>query len=412
MPNDVYRWEEGGALVHHCPICQTPLSHEMCRSRCLGHHVEWCGRYHTQLFRKGWSSECAPCKHSEGEHDKRHRKIAQLIRQIEELKAEHTPQSPKVISHQSHDLSSPTPLSKKDRKVAKKAAKIADMPKVITTKDIDFVTETLHPCDYGDGADEATKEERRLLDDPDIQLNLYYHKGTSNTREVRYRHLKHKQVDAAVEIDIEESDLDALMAALKVPAPGSVKTEAERRLIKTLREAVRDDMVKVQKEHEQTGLRKAGFWRWASRKAYDRLMAHGRIWEQKAETGETPKRKDSVFAGLGGDEGSSAANDSITEGLTTPKSSATATMSIPSSEPRRKRIAVGSPDFGRLSIGGEISRGDDEWTTVGKAKPVKKPVGTLKLSLNGGRKQFLERVPGKFGALSLNGRGEDDEEEG
>ena len=39
--------------VHHCPICQTPLTHSNARSRCLGEHVEWCGRYHTQLFRIG-----------------------------------------------------------------------------------------------------------------------------------------------------------------------------------------------------------------------------------------------------------------------------------------------------------------------------------------------------------------------
>ena len=149
--------------------------------------------------------------------------------------------------------------------MAKKAAKIAEMPKVITTADVDRVASILHPSTPV--SDAAKDEERLLLGDPDITLNLYYHKGTSNTREVRFRHLKNKQADGNIEIDIEATDLDTLMAALKVPSLAAASTETERRLIKTLREAVRDDMVRVQKEHEQTVMRKAGFWRWASRKA-------------------------------------------------------------------------------------------------------------------------------------------------
>lgn len=302
-------------------------------------------------------------------------------------------------------LSSPNRLSKKDRKVAKKAAKIASMPKVITTKDIDFVAATLHPSDHDDDANQVAEEERRLLEDPDIKLNLYYNKGTSNTREVRYRHLKHKQADAGVEIDIEESDLDALMVALKVPVPSSVKTEAERRLLKTLREAVRADMINVQKEHEQTGMRKAGFWRWASRKAYDRLSAHGRIWQEKTEGGDTPNRKDSAVSGLeNDDEGSPTTEETIAKGLSTPKTGSITIMSSTStSEPRRKRATGGGTLFGRSSVGASTTHAVDEWTTVGKAKPAKKPVGTLKLSTNGGIEHLVSRTQSGFAALRFLG---------
>lgn len=40
-------------LVHHCPICKTPLSNKRNQLRCLGQHVEWCNKYHRQLFKIG-----------------------------------------------------------------------------------------------------------------------------------------------------------------------------------------------------------------------------------------------------------------------------------------------------------------------------------------------------------------------
>ncbi|KAK5133708.1 hypothetical protein LTR08_007462 [Meristemomyces frigidus] len=322
--------------------------------------------------------------------------MAKLLHQLKELQAAQAPHSPKILTARNEDFSTPSPLSKKDRKVAKKAAKIADMPKVITTADIDFVANILHPC--ATDSDAAQEEEQRLLEDPDIILNLYYHKGTSNTREIRYRHLKHKQADGNIEIDIEASDLDALMVALKVPDVATVGTEAERRVIRTLREAVRDDMIKMQKEHEQTVMRKAGFWRWASRKAYDRLMANGSIWEQKGESSDVTKRKDSVFSAES--NGDAEEVDTINEGVNTPESTADTTDVIPKSEPRHKVTSPRTPTFCPRSVSGDTAgQAEDKWTTVGRSKPIKKLVGTLKLFRNGGLDKFELKRDGKFGAL-------------
>ena len=81
MPQDLYQWEVNGGLgknanmlttlqsrltcrlVHHCPICYKPLTTPQARSRCLGEHVEWCKRYHTQLFKKGQCLSCLVWKH-------------------------------------------------------------------------------------------------------------------------------------------------------------------------------------------------------------------------------------------------------------------------------------------------------------------------------------------------------------
>ncbi|KAI7426794.1 hypothetical protein KC336_g6175, partial [Hortaea werneckii] len=153
MPHDVYRWEDGGGLIHHCPKCKRPLTHDAVRSQCLGQHVEWCKRYHTQLFMIGWSSECAPCKHSEEHHHQRHRKIAELLRQLQEMQSADTPKRSTAELLPDQDTNTPSPLSKKARKAAKKAAKVASMAKVVTAAEISFVAESLHPtCSANDGA--------------------------------------------------------------------------------------------------------------------------------------------------------------------------------------------------------------------------------------------------------------------
>lgn len=269
------------------------------------------------------------------------------------------------------------------------------MPKVITTADLDFVAKTLHPCDYEKDEEE---EEKKLAADPDIKLNLYYHKGTSNTREIRYRHLKHKQADKG-EPNIDDSELDALMTALKAPAAKAVKTKEERKLVDKLREKVRDDMNEVEREHEQIAIRKGGFWRWASKKAYDRLVANGRIWDQKEDEDETPKRKDSAFS-AGGKDTVLDQVEKRSDELSSPKA---LDGSISSSVGREGAPVVpgSTPYLKRPSNNANASPMGDGWNTVGKAKPTKSPIGAFKLSGNGGLAKLQVKLPGKFAALGL-----------
>ncbi|TKA70534.1 hypothetical protein B0A55_09215 [Friedmanniomyces simplex] len=445
MPNDVYRWEEGGGLVHHCPICKTPLSHDVCRSQCLGQHVEWCSRYHTQLFRKGtvvrlvpvltaclaskfgdtlvmktpadselgWTNQCAPCKHSEAQHDKRHREIAELLHQLKEQQ-NHSPEpesaTPKAVRTNA-DYHTASPIPKKERKAAKKAAKLASLPKVITTGDIDFVAKTLHPDDHE--TDQAD-EERRLLEDPDIKLNLYYHKGTSNTQESRYRHIKrkHGRSDAP---EIDEEDMIALLAGLNVPPACQAKTTEERRLIESIRKAVQEDMINVAKEQEQTQMRKAGFWRWASKKVYNRLVQNGRLWDQGADA-DAPKRKDSAI-GEAEDVADKVAKmeleekdggaEAVTEvakleledkdggsGAVEVESAVAVAAKTPTSEGRKSRQFLP-----------KISTAGNGWTQVGKASHTATPKVQLKLSGNGGLAKLMVKPKGMFGALGPNGPG-------
>lgn len=116
------------------------------------------------------------------------------------------------------------------------------MPKVILTADIDFVDKALHPQDDHDEAE----EERCLLDDPNIKLNLYFHKGTSNTKEVRRRHLVCKDRGETL-FEVGGEEVDALLLELKVPKITKASTADEKRLVEAIRKAVEDDLIHMTK---------------------------------------------------------------------------------------------------------------------------------------------------------------------
>ncbi|KAK3677934.1 hypothetical protein LTR78_002029 [Recurvomyces mirabilis] len=278
-------------------------------------------------------------------------------------------------------------MSKKDRKAARKTAKLASMPKVVTTADIEFVAEVLHPHDSH--KDEA-EEERRLLEDPDIKLNLYFFKGTTNTREARRRHLKPK-VKGEQEFIIEEDELAALLFSLSVPASDQVKTTRARQLVEQIRLAVRDDLVHVAKEHEQTMMRKAGFWRWASRKAYDRLVHNGRLWDDTSDSGDVASRKDSVANAME-DLGMKENDSSGQKASQTLQISAPKTPAFAERKKSGKDALLASPAI------------DDGWTQVGRTTTKRKtetPATSIKLSGNQGLAKLQVKPKGMFGAFSL-----------
>ncbi|KAI7193666.1 hypothetical protein KC363_g2581 [Hortaea werneckii] len=405
MPHDVYRWEDGGGLIHHCPKCKRPLTHDAVRSQCLGQHVEWCKRYHTQLFMIGWSSECAPCKHSEEHHHQRHRKIAELLRQLQEMQSADTPKRSTAELLPDQNASTPSPLSKKKRKAAKKAAKVASMTKVVTAAEISFVAESLHPtCSANDDAE----DEDSLVEDFDIKFNLYYHKGTTNTREARNRHLDNKQRKKS-DFNIEESEIDTLIAALKIP-PSSIDSKDQQNLVREIRDAVRDDLIRVAKEDEQTAIRKAGFWRWASKKTYDLHVANGKARAQKGDP-EMPKRKDSadpvaepedVQEVEGNAPRKTESTASIAENTDAIRAPSTPTTGL------QDRVVLASGSSGSKPQSEEkVDSNQAEWTTVGKSKlsprsdKTLSPT-TLKLAGNAGLKKLQVKAAG-YSAIALSG---------
>ncbi|KAF2723854.1 hypothetical protein K431DRAFT_344370 [Polychaeton citri CBS 116435] len=296
MPQDLFRWEDGNALVHHCPHCQTPLAHARCRTKCLIKHVEWCKKYHCQLFKKGSSQLCMACISSDEAHQKRHRQIAKLLRQLEKIR-EAAAAAPKLINSQQFALPGDTFSSKRERKAAKKIEKAAQRPKVVGEEEMRNVCYALHPPE-----DQASEEVERqhLLNDPAIKSNLPFHRGTARDRHLRIELIAN---DAKNEFEVPKEEMTRIKTELAVPKLVKGMTAEERRLIGEVTTAIKEDLSIIRREEEETMQRKSGFWRWASRKAYIKLIQSGGI--SGAEIGK-------VDVGPANDEDEGEGDDSLT----------------------------------------------------------------------------------------------------
>ena len=248
--------------------------------------MEWCNGYHTQLFKKGSSGQCAPCRASDEERNKRHREIAEAILKVKQLHDNNisvpaSPLTPRILNtlplHQL-DLNagdSPSPLSKRERKAAKKAKKVSEMVKGVTAADIERVTNVLRS--------ENASQFERIDQDTELKQNVFFHPGTSNMREVRNTFLKKDRRGAmdAAEYHVEAEQISGVFQLLGVSPNTNATTTEEKALISVLRKKIEDDLVQAHQEEEGRRMRKAGFWRWANKKAYKRLVANGKFWMDK-----------------------------------------------------------------------------------------------------------------------------------
>ena len=151
------------------------------------------------------------------------------------------------------------------------------MDKVISSADINFVARVLHPED----SEDDLEIERQLLDDPEVQLNKFFHKSTSNTTEMRRAFVKNHKTGGKEELHVDPEELNGLLQLLDVSPVTSKSNAEEKAIIKGLREKIEADLLQVQRETGHMTMRKAGFWRWASKKAYKRLVEHGKIWSER-----------------------------------------------------------------------------------------------------------------------------------
>ena len=271
-------------------------------------------------------------------------------------------------------------MTKKERKAAKKANKVSQMAKVLSSADIDFVSKVLHPDETG--ANEIDVE-RQLVEDPDIQLNRFFHKGTSNVREVRNQFVKkhERKAGGKEEPHIDPEELDGLLQLLNVSPLTSKSSVKERAIVTNLREKIEDDLIREQREKELMMQRKGGFWRWASKKAYKRLVQNGRIWSEKDSDSQVSKSEDttaSSSSAVGGAEIDSTepdsdagppSEDSISEAMSTFKLG---------SEPSPAQAS-------RKNTPRKIEDEDDGWMTVGsKSGKLNTPAGKVTLRHNQG----------------------------
>ncbi|EME40668.1 hypothetical protein DOTSEDRAFT_55815 [Dothistroma septosporum NZE10] len=408
MTQDLFKWEDGGTLKHHCPICQTPLSHDKCRTTCLGTHVEWCHRYHS-LFRKNWSSRCAACKTTDEQHEKRHREVAEILARIKKLKQEEeaaamelsrspagpkTPRTPLTAKAlNTVDGRSALPLdtqkvSKKERKAAKKVAKALDRDKVVCTADIKFVATTLHPRgDKPEDVDDA--EMGGLSEDLDIKMNLKFSNHTCNSKSARHDFI----IKDREQLKMDDLETDRLFDAFDVDKHAEGKA-AE--LVIELTEAIRNDFMHCNDELNIVARNRAGFWRWANKRVYRDLVENGKHWDDKHKPYHPAERRDSAISAEADTEDDTSASRHGSLDSSSADSAGTS-LTVPSTKsPASKKTApvlrLSTPLAKKMTFEGE------GWSRVGK-KIVKAPVGNLTLSSNGGLHHFQPKPRGTWGAL-------------
>lgn len=374
------------------------------------------------------------CRGSDEQRYNRYKEIAELVKDLRNAGNEQSLSSPKTPTFHKFDHAVlDGSASKKERKEAKKQAKAADRELVIKAKDIERIGKILHPEELVD-----EEFERALLMDKSIENNMYYHPGTSNSREERDRFISEERRGKA-QLKLSDAEITRIMTELGFPDLSMMKSKEERVLVGRLREKIAKDLKHDHNEARDTMQRKAGFWRWASRKAYNRLAANGRIWdwkngdalapivEHEADVDEQQAPEAAVDVAPNEDvfvdkkehtEHDDDANDDQSSVGSLPSNASHYRATYASSTSRDTSISSAS----RTTFSSNDESADERWTTVGRMKaPKPSNKFKLKLSTNGGLRHLesrtATRTPNsstKFALLSIqddgdgNVSGEDD----
>jgi hypothetical protein len=329
------------------------------------------------------------CKSSDEKRYFRHREIAELVKDLRTIDAEQSVSSPVTPRASKFDFAVlDGSTSKKDRKEAKRQAKAAGRVLEIRARDVERIGEILHP---GEPVDEEF--ERNLLMDKSIESNMYYNPATSS-REDRQIFISQDRRGKA-ELKITDAEIERIMTELKVHDMCHVKGKKERALVGRLRDKVVEDLKHEHGEARETMMRKAGFWRWASRKAYNRLAENGRIWdwnsgEDLAPVVEHEADVPQAFAAAEVDGEGAADYGSVVEKENEVKDDdLLSVMSLTSEASRDTSMSSAS----RTTFTSNDDSADESWTTVGKPKAPKASNSfTLKLSTHGGLKHLESKV--------------------
>lgn len=359
------------------------------------------------------------CKGSDGQRYNRYREIAELVKELRIIGNEQSlaiPRTPTCPRFDPATVDGST--SKKYRKEAKRLAKAAGRDQAIRLKDIEHIGKILHP---EEPVDEGF--EKALLMDKSIENNMYYHPNTSNSREERHRFISQERRGKSG-LKLSEAEMNGIMLELRVPDLAQVKSKSERVIITKLREKIAEDVVHDHDEAQETMMRKAGFWRWANRRTYNRLAANGRIWDHKNGAALAPVfdheeddvEEDAVAGAenVAENEEEAVVDDDSADKVDNANNTNDDRFSVVSlvSEASSFRPAYSSSvsrdtsisSASRTTFSNTEESADEGWTTVGRAKPAKSTL-VLKFNSNGGLKHLTPkaapRTPKRWADFSM-----------
>lgn len=343
-----------------------------------------------------WSSRCSACKTTDEQHEKRHREIAEVLARINKLKAEEeaaemdslasptapkTPRTPltaRALNLVDGSLFDAPKTSKKERKAAKKAFRASERDRVVTRQDIEFVAKILHPRSEKELVEDV--EVGDMGEDEEIKMNLKFNGSTYNSKAARHDYI----IKDRERSDIDDGAVKNLLIAMNVDARSKGKA-AE--LVHELAEAIKNDLVHFHDELKIVARNKAGFWRWAHKRAYRDLVENGKDWDAKhAKEAEDRltfpderRPSEQSIDTEGDDETLPSRQGSIDSSA--PPSVGTA-LTVPSTQGSAKKNILNISTT--TSANKRAEDDDDGWMQVGKKALKTTPVGKLTLSSNGG----------------------------
>lgn len=286
-------------------------------------------------------------------------------------------------------------MTKKARKAAKKAAKAMDRDKFVTTADILRVAKTLHPEPEKD-MDAADADAELFSEDQDIKWNLGFNYSTCNTNSMRQSYIPTQR---SSHYQVPEADIESFLEQLEVNI-NAVGKEGE--LVADLVKAIKSDLTHFHDEVEGTARNKAGFWRWANKKAYRALMDRGKKWEDKHKPIETnvsevvEEHRDDRELNSDQEPGDKEPGDNEPSQISSHNSVVPSLTR--SASTKSESIALPTPAISKATERNPAS--DSGGTQVDKKVMSAQPRGKFTLAANGGLEHLHLKPKSNFGALS------------
>ncbi|KAI5373768.1 hypothetical protein J4E82_007581 [Alternaria postmessia] len=307
--NLLFKWEDSEALKHHCGFCERPLSHPGARASCFGKHSEPCVRFHQAMFMRLRGHTCKYCMEIDEQHYRRHHDIAERLRAVYEscgevdwniVPDEFGPEERGRV-REPGDVD--TPLSKRERKDAKRLVRAASRSRVITLEEIRYIDSVVHSAEGTTSNDADGPRDPEEVDEIERQLRYHAHVYSTQVSRRGLRKLAEAHEDT-LDIDF-EAEMERILETFRINKllKRNTKTKglqgkelkAFLNFVDGLKHAVLEDIVLVNKDNAESRMRRAGYLRYTNKTSYG--IVEERYTDKDWKTGEKFASSSSDFSG-------------------------------------------------------------------------------------------------------------------
>ncbi|MCJ1375074.1 hypothetical protein MMC20_006308 [Loxospora ochrophaea] len=336
----LYSWSDNNhGLEHKCGTCKTSLSNPRAKKTCIGIHEVPCTKYHKILFFPGASHNCAACRQSDELQYKRHREIATTVQRIQDTHESSnfsdespvsnkkwkdprdeslgTPKSteatPEVQEHDwlaastaeceaDADPKRPNPQESEghrntDRsiKAEERSTKAKGRIRIVSAEDVARVTQVLQllqvgvegkSSEDGQGITDALLNNSIIAENIAFAGRLFKYGTLQAENRAKKFHDEHASPKHPSESTLFDQDgaMTLVCSNLGIRSSSLHKSKPCKALLKTLTDAIREDLTITENEARETMMRTAGYWRYVNKRTYNAMVRRNELWDWK--TGE------------------------------------------------------------------------------------------------------------------------------